>query len=309
MRARATILLFLAVAAARAGDAPAGSGDAPSGNGDSIAAAKKDFADIKQTAAPSDSSAVLPTLDMKDLGPTPGAARQPAPTPLGTDRESLLDPSGKKAKEGTGNWLVDAMDKKSDKSQSSQGKDDATRGDRDATRDIDRLDLQDDRDTTASADARDKASSKELAESVYNPLDSFMGGWISARDHDLLLGGTKADAAGEHASARADTLPGMDLGSAEGVADAVLPSPEAGWGGLKVDANPYLAAIDIEPEPVAKTFTLPEIPGFSTGLIGAPQGMTTSGLDPAQIDLSRSFIPDFAQPSDDDKYFKQLKRF
>jgi predicted transcriptional regulator len=34
-----------------------------------------------------------------------------------------------------------------------------------------------------------------------------------------------------------------------------------------------------------------------------------NGFDTPAADASRSFIPDFAQPTDDDKYFKQMKRF
>ena len=123
MRARAALLLLFLLAAplARAGDPPPA---------DPIASAKKDFATIKSPSGPSDTgSSALPTLDMKDLGPSPGT-RPDAPVPL-VDPDASLDPSKKKAKQGTGNWLVDAMDKKDDRQRGSRGRDDLQKGDRD----------------------------------------------------------------------------------------------------------------------------------------------------------------------------------
>ena len=304
MRARATLLLLLAAAAARAGDAPAGTAGTPAGGGDSIATAKKDFADIKLTTAPIESSPVLPALDMKDLGPSPGAVHLQTPETPGADGQSLLDPSGRKAKEGTGNWLVDAMEKKTDNQQSSRGKD-ALRGDRDFTRDTDKLDLLGDKDAQFPADAREKAPRRGATEAAYNPLESFMGGWISARDHELLLPSAKGDLG----KAQNATLPGIDFGTEEGAADGGLPSPDSAWGNSRPEANPYLAAIEIEPVSAIRPFTVPGLPGLSPEPAGGPQGMFSTGLEPAPIGINRSFIPEFAHPSDDDKYFKQLKRF
>ena len=54
----------------------------------------------------------------------------------------------------------------------------------------------------------------------------------------------------------------------------------------------------------------PDVSGFApVELQDVPRGMSSSGVDSRPIDTPRSFIPDFAQPDDDDKYFKQLKKF
>jgi hypothetical protein len=306
MRAEAALLFLIAAAATRAGD--------PSANaGDSIANAKKDFAAIKSSTAPSDSSPVLPTVDMKDLGPAPGAARPVSPALLSADGENSLDPSKKKEKEGTGNWLVDAMEKKSDKAQSSRGKDDLLRGDQDFPKDGERSGAQGERDTRSSADARGKAASREPAEAVYNPLGAFMGGWISARDHELLLPVAKGDTliGGDLGRARAETLPGIGLGPSGAVAEGALPSLDAAaWSGSRAAPNPYIAALDVGPVSAIKSFAAPDLPAFAPyGPADAPRGMTSSGVDPRPLDTNRSFIPDFAKPNDDDKYFKQMKRF
>ena len=135
---------------------------------DSIATAKKDFATIRSLASPTDAASVLPSMDMKDLGPSPGAHID-APPAL-QDPDALLDPTRKKEKEGTGNWLVDAMDKKSDRA-SPTGKDSALRSDQELLRGGDRTADRGDRESQASSDARDKAGEREIADAVVNPLD------------------------------------------------------------------------------------------------------------------------------------------
>ena len=59
-----------------------------------------------------------------------------------------------------------------------------------------------------------------------------------------------------------------------------------------------------------RQFVAPDVPAFAPAdLLDLPRGMSSSGVDAKAIDAPRSFIPDFAQPDDDDKYFKQLKKF
>jgi hypothetical protein len=297
MRAKGALFFVLAAAAARAGDPPAP---------DSIATAKKDFATIKSLGSPADAGSLLPSMDMKDLGPSPGAHID-APPAL-PDPDALLDPTKKKEKEGTGNWLVDAMDKKSDRS-SPTGKDSSLKSDPDLLRSGDRTLERGDREAQASPDARDKAGESEMAESVVNPLDSFMAGWISTRDHDLLLPTVKSDGAvaGGAGRTHAEGLDDLDLGQGT-PSDGPIPSPEvAGWSEAKPDSNPFITALELDSAPQGRIFSTPDTSGFApTALQNGPAAM---GVDPAALDSGRTFIPDFAQPSDDDKYFKQMKKF
>src|ERR1019366_7039617 len=106
MRSRCALLLLLAAAAA-------GAAEQPEPAADSITATKKDLATVKALGAPVEGASALPSVDMKAISPGPGAARVDAPAALPADDEASLDPSKRKDKEGTGNWLVDAMDKKS----------------------------------------------------------------------------------------------------------------------------------------------------------------------------------------------------
>jgi hypothetical protein len=279
---------------------------------DSIQAAKKDFSAIKSSGVPAtDSGAGMPSLELKEIGPIPGGALAPTPLPPESDGLPALDPSKKKP--GNGNWLVDAMENGGDASGSPRAGDDALKGGTDLTRGVDRLDPRRDKDAPPSRDSGEKGGAKETELRAYNPLDSFMAGWISARDHDLLIPTARADtlSGGDLSRAAVDALPGLATGPSVAVTDSALPSPDqASWSEPKQAGNPYLA-LDDAPVPAMKVFAVPpELPDFAPD--GDPyvlRGSVPSAADPAPTDSTRSFIPDFAQPTDDDIYFRQMKRF
>jgi hypothetical protein len=298
MRPPVFLALFLFALAARGADAPAS-------DTDSIAAAKKDLAAIKTPGDPQDATSALPSLDLKDIGPVPGL-----PSLAPAEKDPSLDPA--KKKKGTGNWLVDAMEKNSDHSQASRSreKDDILKGDPDLLRAEEKPDVLDEKDPKALDEAREKAASKEVAETAYNPLDSFMSGWISTRDHDLLLPSSKGEgvAGAELSKARVEALPGLD-GVPTGSAENLLPSPDSAAPGELRGPNPYMALLDTSSAPSIRTFSPVELPGLGPeALLDASHGLS-SGVDPRPIDTPRGAVPDFAQPGDDDKYFKQMKRF
>lgn len=303
MRASGTLLMVLLAAAARAEDAA----PAPA---DSIAAAKRDLAAIKSPLSPQETGA-LPLVDMKDLGPMPGGLR-PEVSPLpDTERDPSLGPNKKKV--GTGNWLVDAMDKNtSSKEAGSKEKDDILKGDPDLIR-ADEKGVRLEKDPLAPDEPREKEQPKPSAQAVYNPLDSFMGSWISARDHDLLLTPARSDgiAGPDSGKTRADLLPGIEVNSSQPSEDFVLPQPDpTAFGDPRSPANPYVAVMDLLPASPLASFAASGAPAFAPSeLQDVPRGMSSSGADARPIDSTRSFIPDFAQPDDDDKYFKQLKKF
>jgi hypothetical protein len=306
MRVSETLLALVLAAAAMGADPPAPGAD-------SIADAKKDLATIKAAAGQEEPGSSLPTLDMKDITPGPGAGTLGVAPLLAPDKDPSLDPA--KKKQGTGNWLVDAMDKSSDRKNSSKAKDkdDVLKGDLDLLRGDERAGAPADKDAESLDEAREKASAREAAETAYNPLDSFMAGWVSARDHDLLLPSSKGDAlalAGADRG-RSDTLPGLDLGQGGSPADSLLtPAEGAAFGDPRADSNPYLAVLDLAPAQPMRSFQTPELAGFSPfALPETLNGVSAMGDGARPSDASRTFVPDFAQPPDDDKYFKQMKRF
>jgi hypothetical protein len=301
MRVPGTLLLVLLASAGRAGE-PA---PAPA---DSIAAAKRDLAAIKSAAAQPDAAA-LPTMDMKDLGPVPGGVRPEAEPLPSLDRDLPQDPAKKKV--GTGNWLVDAMDRNpSARSPRSNEKDDVLRGDPGLIG-ADERGVRTERDPFAAEVPRDGERIREPLEAVYNPLDSFMSGWVSARDHDLLLSAAKGDGGADGGKMRADLLPGLEVAPPGPAADFTLaPVDSSAFGNPRQEANPYLAASELMPAAPMKSFVEPDVPGFGpTQFQDGPRDIFSSGVDARPIDTSRGLIPDFALPPDDDKYFRQLKKF
>jgi hypothetical protein len=92
----------------------------------------------------------------------------------------------------------------------------------------------------------------------------------------------------------------------------MLLAPEAsGASDLKAGPNPYLAGFDL-PSPPATINVLPAPPGqgfFPVDLGEPARAPVFSGADQRPPDSPHALIPDFAQPSEDDKYFPQLKKF
>ena len=304
MRLSGTLLMVVLAATARADDPAA----APA---DSIAAAKKDLAAIKSPLSQPDSAAALPSMDIKDLGPVPGSARPEATMLIDPEKDPSLDPA--KRKTGTGNWLVDAMDKNtSTKASSSKEKDDILKGDPDLIR-ADEKGVRLEKDPLALDDTRDKEQrAKEPAEAVYNPLDAFMSGWVSARDRELLLTTSKGDGltGADLGKAHADALPGTEAGQPSAGGDFAIQQVDPSTFDDAKGANPYVGALDVPLDLPMRSLAAPDASVFApTELEDAARGMSTSGVDARPIDTSHSFIPDFAQPDDDDKYFKQMKKF
>jgi hypothetical protein len=308
MRApRPALFLFLAACARAADPAPAPA--------DSIAAAKADLAAIRAPQAQNEATPVMPSLDMKDISVGP-SVQSPDLGAILANPDGELGPDGlKKKKEGTGNWLVDAMDKealdkKGDHSAAARGKekDDILKGDPDQTRDGSRLG----KDGLPAEDTRAKSASAEAAPPAYNPLDSFMSSWVSAKDHDLLLPASKGDGlAGEVAKSRSDPLQSLELGPASAPSDAAVPGLDAAaLADLKQAPNPYLADLDTPAAAPMRTFSAPDLPAFGpVDAIEPAPSAAVNGFESKPADTSHSFIPDFAQPPDDDKYYKQMKRF
>ncbi len=292
MRLPGTLLLLASAGCALAGE-PTPPPQA------AMAEVKQDLESLKAPTAGTD-SASLPSLDLKDLGPVPSSPAPVAPAP---EKEPSVENARKKS--GTGNWLVDAMDRRAeeDKAARGSGRDARASGERALPRLDEREGGGDERELAAVPDSREAAASR-APEKVYNPLDAFLAGWLSPRDHDLL-----ASSRGESdpAHPRADLLPGLEVSApaaeALGLTQEAPAAHEA-----SAAANPYLATIDWL-EPQARTFPLGEFPGTAPLSSDAMRAWTPTAEGARAPDVQRSFVPDFAQPSDDDKYFKQLKRF
>ena len=289
MRAKATAVLLLAAAALRAADTPPPKDD-------SLADAKKAFDSLKAPAV--QESPALPALDMKDIGPQPGRPQAAPEPPLPV--EALPDPS--KKRKTTGNWLVDAMDAGAAEQRRGRetGGDVRRAAEPDGARDLKDGELG----SRAAYGDRDLAPPAAHDKGV-NPLDAFIGSWLSARDHDLLLATARAPAAARGGD---ELLPGLEPVLPADAAAAPSPAAFVPVHDLSAEPNPYVAAMEALQAP-AHGFTLPEVPGFSPASLGDGPLAPPASAQARPADAARGVIPEFALPSDDDKYFKQLKRF
>jgi hypothetical protein len=154
-----------------------------------------------------------------------------------------------------------------------------------------------------------------------NPLNAYMTQWISSREQGVLLPAAAGSGPSENAGSNGSGAFASNLGESIAGSNA-QPLPEidglstmresmAPAASIAPSPNPYLAAMEA-PLGVASLQTA-LLPAPASGFLQAsdlhlgqeppPLSISGPGID------SRSGIPDFAQPSDDDKYFKQLKKF
>jgi len=291
MRALGILLLGFGAACAKAGDPPA----APV---DPIAAAKRDFASIKSPSSAVEPGAGTSGVAGKADGAAADAAAADAAPVASSPGLSMAGPPGRR--EGTGNWLVDAMEQKPDRPRALGGMDDLAPGDLDLLKAADRPD----RHEAGASQSGEKAPPGAMAGPVYNPLDAFMRGWVSPRDRELLLP-ARADnpLGGAPGAARSQLFSGLDLGQPGAPAGAAQGDP-------RTSGNPYVADLYLGPVSPAKAPSLPDVPAFAPlELPDLSRGMSALGAGISPLGTARPAIPDFAQPADDDKYFKQLKRF
>lgn len=161
-------------------------------------------------------------------------------------------------------------------------------------------------------DSRDSrpADHAEKAPTAPNPLDRYLAAWMTPGDYAALqpsLGAGLSVSSAESGGLGAVSLPASLGGGLSGLA---LPGGPASPDALGV-AAPAPSAPPRE-NPYLQTFTLPPAP--AVGLLATPPPPAPSTLTPAPSPAPanpapRPSVPDFARPAQDEKYFKQLKRF
>jgi hypothetical protein len=162
----------------------------------------------------------------------------------------------------------------------------------------------------AASDAAQEGERKVPTTAVANPLESYLGGWMTPQDYALLkpslaqgaLPGGGRDPMSPNALQSANgALPGIGgTGAALGIS-----APAAGLPAPKAKENPFLQAL-VTPAPAVP------VPAFGAAMppaTPAVKPLATAAPPPPPIEPAKSKIPDFAKPAEDEKYFKQLKRF
>jgi len=334
------LVLVTAVVAAEpdATPAPQGAARQAGAGADSFAGSRKDFGTIRAPSANLDVTVPLPSIQVPALGNEPAAgapvrppesALRPAPgTPGSAERARK---PGSDVRPGS-NWLVDAMQpnasESKDKAQAADESVDLTK-DRDLTAHPgDRADLE----GVAEKNGKDRTTHEGPGATgpnhpaMINPLDPFMDSWVDPRDRALLLGGSSKDGSPSAAEALSGLL--NSAGSSRS-AEPAMASLQSEWadavgalggsrsatlapGSSAADSgtNPYLASVLADLSAPAGR-SEPAAFGLEAGAASKPawgSPVESGGLAPTPA-ATQQPIPDFARPPDDDKYFKQLKRF
>lgn len=201
----------------------------------------------------------------------------------------------------SGNWLVDAMMKEEARTsgrKAGRDGDDRAGTDRNDANDP----LADTRRTAEAERGAPGARDRDTALVVDNPLAPFMADWISKRDQALLLPkavpglGDPREGLGAPVGPVGDpttiTFRGLEARPETATGAALRPTPE----------NPFLQAVlaPEKPGPAAAPAPAPANPIASNPALTPPEPARDS-RPPPPIDLSK--------PSQDAKYFPQLKRF
>ena len=294
--------LALALAAggftANAADEKSAPPGAPAVSSESaISAAKREFEAVKAARDPAlQQKGALPKMTMPDLHSAPSGVGNIAP------KQQQI---GEKK---SANWLVEAMEKQKPRK---DGERDNGRG---------KGERYDARESTAllTGGARDKDRTSVEPETdprrraretePKNPLASFLGEWMTPQDYALLKPGLEESLAGTKNSPGAMPTPGAGLSSILGSDAALNPATAFNQAaiGTAPRENPYLAALNPPPPPM----TLPVPPPTAVSPSVAPAAVNPLAVSgPAPIAPPKPKIPEFAKPAQDEKYFKQLKRF
>lgn len=318
MKIRHVALVVLAAAAVKAAETT------PPAGGDGIAAAKQDFAEIKAAGASAEQQKF--TVPNQKLGlnlrerndkikPPPWMSQKAKPG-------QPNDPSGKSA-----NWLVDAMSDKEKDSLLDANSRKTANGDRKTDTDLSATpgDLsangnQPDSKRNPSR-AEDQGSladtRKKEAAAANNPLTAYMAAWMTPRDFELLKAGSNDGAP----TTPAGDLTGATFSDGKGflALDGARPAestespltlgdPAAAFSPKQ---NPYLADLPAPSSPSATPSALPgpppanitaSIPGPGIVMpISQPEAQLGPKINPAMEAVQKA--------REDEKYFKQLKRF
>lgn len=320
---RARVLVLSAVLAgcgaserarAQSSAANAGSGaeaKAPAGPG--LSEAQKEFDAIKASRDPAlPLKADLPRMSAPEFHG--GASPTPRANPTTKSNKARAETKSK-------NWLVDAMQKPAEAREGRgrlPGELNPERDESGSTSNPDAASLfaaEDSRREPVgkrSEEPARKNSPDAPKEAVVNPLNRFLGEWMSPQDYALLKPGLTA--AATDSPLALNPTPGVTPPALP--ADVTVPGPIGSAAGLPRMAsglpsgtpreNPFLQSLSppVNLLPASPATSVPK-PVLTTPAVVAPTVSAPSVVSPALPGK----IPDFARPAADDKYFKQLKRF
>ena len=295
MRAWRTTAFFLLATVAFAEEKPAANtAVVGSANEDGIAVAKREFDAVKSARGVRDSAKLdlgnLSTPELHMIGPAPQILKKPG--------ESAAEAKKKKS----ANWLLDAMEEQKKKDSAAAGAPEKEPGENES--EAEKL-FATERDSSKPAEREiDKREVKKPAEAVVNPLDQYMAGWMTQQDFTLLKPTTSSEGANGIPSSRNDGSLTFGTGStqASNPSDSSGPLKNISGGPASQSTsheNPFLAAFSPAPSLSTPAPQSVMVPPPSVGF----------QVPPSTVPAAKPLMPDFVKPRNDDKYYKQMKRF
>ena len=271
-----------------AAEAPAPASKSRAESEESLATVKRDFDTIKAAREAAGKSTLdLPRLTAPELQTE---ARRPA-------AQKPAMPEKKSA-----NWLVDAIEVNKS----------GARGERGPQENGERLGLasetralgEGEPTLPGKARAADRKTGR-ASETAVNPLTSFMAGWMTPQDLALLrpsLGGPTAAESIARGERPREFLEQPAGGTQPNKGAELFAGREKNLGVPTAPrVNPFLESIGLP----AVAPALRAAPPLATRAPAAPVVV----LSPVESIPTKSKVPEFAKPPEDEKYFKQLKRF
>lgn len=308
-------VVLLAAVAARAWpeEAPAAKSE------DAIAAAKRDYDAIKAANSAVEQpglalpKADVPTIDLKTTEPA-----EPLELRMRSGKLTREEKARLRQKERSANWLLEAMSEQKDSArergpaEGSHEKSAAELAPRSGDFLANSVALLQAKNAQESQRRQESETAELRARPDVNPLSGYMAGWLSPRDYDLLKMTDKAPAADGIPTPPASggaSVPGSDLAAsldagATNVADAPLLS-----GGNSPAQNPYLSDLPLLPSASVLAAPTPAISAFETPPATPAPSVWTPAPEPARANEAASPLKELIKSRDDEKYFKQLKRF
>lgn len=280
-----------------------------------IDSAKREFEAMKASRDPAhrDQRTALPGISVPQLHVE---ERGPAPAIL-PGKNAKQDPAAKKSS----NWLVEAMDKEAARN----GKNERGERERIFSRRSDEEEreggavsrsdpaLERARGDSAAEERKydDETTNRKRAAEAANPLTRYLEGWITPKDYAVLRPSLEESLGGRELaqSAAGPATPGGIAGTVGigGVGSAMMGDATKTPVSPVPRENPYLEAMQTRPEFGASAPTFAVAPPN----VAPPPAPPASIAAPAPpiVPSARSKIPEFAKPQQDERYFKQLKRF
>lgn len=296
------------VSIAVAGFAAESAAPSDAAQGDAIKAARREFETMKAVGDRAQQpNGSLPKMTMPELQQSASD-----PRPWASPKSKQGHPSTKKSS----NWLVEAMEKEARRNNDRSGSRDG-RG-REEAENVDEaagaFDPTPENEEELSALAAERVMrEREITEQrekreVVNPLTRFLGDWMTPRDYAVLKPALD-DAATGRSNGRTDQSSPALLGIDASVTETTLGIGSAGESSRLMPIvpreNPYLEGLQTPPPtiPTPQLFAPPSVRAVAP----TPAPMVSPAAAPTSAPKSK--IPEFAKPAQDEKYFKQLKRF